>query len=97
MLIRSQNKKCIINLDNIDTIEGTDGEIVYFNGGTETRGILGNYSTDEKIINVLDMIQKKYLEENYMPLLANYGFVKNNIFQMPQDDEITIQEGKNND
>lgn len=75
MLIRSQNKKCIINLNNVDTLEYRENKIVYYNGGEETKGTLGTYSTEEKAIKVLDMIQKSY-ERRW------------EIFEMPRDSEV---------
>lgn len=61
MLIRSQNKKAIVNMDMIDTIEARDKQIRYFSGGgMETLGLLGEYSTEEKALKVLDMIQEAY-------------------------------------
>ena len=54
MIIRSQNKKAIVNLNMIDTIEERDNQIRYFSGGgMETVGLLGQYSTEEKAIKVL--------------------------------------------
>lgn len=89
MLIRSQDKKSIMNLDNIMRINVIvppmciTERMIMANGAE-----LGTYSTEEKAIKVLDMIQKKYLECNCQPLMCNYGFVRNSIFQMPQDDEV---------
>lgn len=61
MLIRTQNKKGIVNLDNIDTIDTRDKQVRYFSGGgVESMGLLGQYSTEEKAIKVLDMIQDAY-------------------------------------
>lgn len=89
MLIRSQNKKCIINLDNIDTIEAKDEKIIYFNGGTDTKGILGSYSTEEKEIKVLDMMQEEYLYcERCRARGEEAGNIPCYVFQMPQDSEV---------
>ena len=48
MLIRSQNKKSVINLNNIDTICVIENQIRYFNGGDASMGMIGEYSTEEK-------------------------------------------------
>lgn len=75
MLIRSQNREKIVNLDNIDTIAISGRcEIVAYNGSPETETILGKYS-EEKLILVLDMIESHYI-----------GQCK--VFQMPQENEI---------
>ena len=91
MLIRSKSKQSIVNLDNIDTITvSSTGEIYSFNGASKAR--IGKYSTEEKAIKVLDMLQETYLQ---------YGTISNNrgiygvvtvpkIFQMPQDDEVEV-------
>lgn len=91
MIIRSQNKKGIVNLNMIDTIEAYDGQVRYFSGGgIETAGTLGTYSTEEKAIKVLDMIQNKYFE--HMTVEKNSAIVgileRPKVFQMPQDSEV---------
>ncbi len=62
MIIRSQNKNNIINFNSIDTIciekNPCDYEVVCFNGSEESK--LGAYTTEEKAIKVLDMIQDAY-------------------------------------
>ena len=70
MLIRSQDKYSIINFDNIDRLRLSEqrerGEIkahyqtdIYYLTKNEA-GMLGAYSTEEKAIKVLDMIQEAY-------------------------------------
>ena len=97
MLIRTQDKKSIINLDNVDTISIEHAlenrmRIKYYAGAIDTVGILGEYSTEEKTIKVLDMIQKKYLE--YGTLASHFGsniesvFNIPKVFEMPQDSEV---------
>lgn len=74
MLIRSQDKKCIANLDNTAriTIDKTKGDVYQINAGYCP---IAEYSTEEKAIKVLDMIQKDYERR--------WG-----AFQMPQDREM---------
>ena len=90
MIIRSQDKKGIINFNNIDTIGiepnccGCD--VVGYNGTQESCVKLGEYSTEEKAIKVLDMIQNAYEEANSVCTMS--GFVANTVFQMPQDSEV---------
>ena len=65
----------------IDTIEERDNQIRYFSGGgMETVGLLGQYSTEEKAIKVLDMIQKRYSEFCCNQFCS--------VFEMPQDSEV---------
>lgn len=85
MIIRSQNKKAIVNLNMIDTIEERDNQIRYFSGGgMETVGLLGQYSTEEKAIKVLDMICNAY--ENY----RGGNVYEHSIFNMPIDEEVEV-------
>ena len=81
MLIRSQNRKFIVNLQNVDCLGITDDgdiEINAFNGAAET--LLGFYSAEEKAIKVLDKIQDMYA--------SSFPPVK--VFQMPADEEVTL-------
>ena len=82
MIIRSQDKKRIVNLDNIDSIHANDyGEINAFNGSGNSRTFMGKYSTEEKVINVLDMI---------CDACRNIAFIDGQavVFNMPQDSEV---------
>ena len=95
MFIRSQNREDLIKADNISVCEMNDSpkddctfEVVCHRAYTHY--VLGEYSTKEKAIKVLDMIQKKYLETTeicqgdyairYVPRAV--------VFQMPQDNEV---------
>ena len=90
MIIRSQNKKSIINLDSVDTIETRDNQIRYFcGGGMETMGVLGKYSTEEKAIKVLDMIQSAYCRTEDVKSGAVQAQKQDSFcFDMPQDSEV---------
>lgn len=85
MIIRSQNKKGIINLNNIDTIgiepNHCGCDVVGYNGTQESCVKLGEYSTEEKAIKVLDMICNA---------CRNTAFIDESavVFQMPQDSEV---------
>ena len=63
-----------------------DGYIIYSMDNANT--ILGAYSTEEKAIKVLDMIEDAYLNCNHSSMMWNYAFVENKVFQMPQDSEV---------
>lgn len=64
MLIRSQDKRMIVNFDNICTASAfpeKDSEDIYVEDGTGSL-MVGRYSTKEKAIKVLDMIQEAYAD-----------------------------------
>ena len=64
MLIRSQDKRMIVNFDNICTVSAfpeKDSEDIYVEDGTGSL-MVGKYSTKEKAMKVLDMIQEAYEE-----------------------------------
>lgn len=91
MLMRSQDKKAIINLNTVSQlyIDDDNNITVDFNN-TDDDGfeIIGEYSTEAIAIKVLDMIvsfcesvewQKSYPEE---------VDARNFVFQMPSDKEV---------
>ena len=64
MLIRSQDKRMIVNFDNICTVSAfpeKDSEDIYVEDGTGSL-MVGRYSTKAKTMKVLDMIQEAYEE-----------------------------------
>ena len=64
MLIRSQDKRMIVNFDNICTASAfpeKDSEDIYVENGTGSL-MIGRYSTKEKAMKVLDMIQEAYMD-----------------------------------
>ena len=83
MIIRTQNKKTIVNFDAVDTIcvDSKVPIIKYYSGTEETVGALGTYSTEEKAIKVLDMICNAN---------RNAAFIDKSavLFEMPQDSEV---------
>lgn len=63
MLIRSQDKRMIVNFENICTVSAfpeKDSEDIYVEDGTGSL-MVGRYSTKAKAVKVLDMIQKTYM------------------------------------
>ena len=84
MIIRSQDKGVIttdLNLWIRNEIVGYEIENNDFK--------LGTYSTEEKAIKVLDMIQKRYqsiwdVENGFIRGEMNFS----SVFQMPQDSEV---------
>ena len=93
MLIRSQDKKHLVNLDNIAEIYAHrnmpkdrtmilpkyETDIICYTGRSEIP--IGRYDSEEKAIKVLDMIEKQYLD-----YCCNYNW--SGVFQMPQNDEL---------
>lgn len=64
MLIRSQDKRMIVNFDNICTVSvfpEKDSEDIYVEDGTGSL-MVGRYSTKAKAMKVLNMIQKSYMD-----------------------------------
>ena len=64
MLIRSQDKRMIVNFENICTMSAfpeKDSEDIYVEDGTGSL-MVGRYSTKAKAMKVLDMIQEAYEE-----------------------------------
>lgn len=88
MIIRSQDKKKIVNFDVCHLSITADHCIVATNGVVSypsemLSGVIGEYSTEEKAIKVLDMICKAYKD------FCDYSNIKNNrLFEMPQDSEV---------
>lgn len=98
MLIRSQNKAAIVNLDNvfnIATIRNINGAVAIYIGSQGSCCNMAEYSTKAKAMKVLDMIQEAYSEYQIMlNFSVSYlhefkektdGFA---IFQMPEDSEV---------
>ena len=80
MLIRSQNKAAIVNLDNvvnIATIRNINGAVAIYIGSQGSCCNMAEYSTKAKAMKVLDMIQEAYVN----------GHID---YQMPEDSEVII-------
>lgn len=103
MLIRSQNKKNIFVLENSESV----GIYEMFESGTyKTAGYsictnncrMGEYSTEEKAIKVMDEICDTYRDDLYTDCIyddsakANipHLMARNTVYQMPQDGEVKI-------
>ena len=96
MLIRSQDKTCLTNMAQVTDIfysesrKGTTQNITAALSSAETTH-LGTYSTEEKAIKVLDMIENAYYNIEYSKFLGceNDTFA-GCVFQMPQDEEVKV-------
>jgi len=73
MIIRSQDKQKIATFDKCKATES--GE-VFVNGA-----FFGNYSTEEKAIKVLDMIEDA---------CRNMAFTDGAVFRMPADEDVEV-------
>lgn len=61
MLIRSQNKEVLVAFEYLPNIE-VSGGVISARRDMEWHCLLGEYSTKEKAMKVLDMIQEAYEE-----------------------------------
>ena len=62
MLIRSQNKRILINMNNVSSLEVSDNELRIFADNGEAIYDIGEYSTKAKAIKVLDMIKEANMD-----------------------------------
>lgn len=91
MLIRSQNKQNLFNMDAISglgfTEYGTYQIYALVNGG---QYLMGKYSTEEKALKVLDMIEARTNEPIYINDEGSGEYAKyfHSSFHMPQDEEV---------
>lgn len=88
MWIRSQNKTRLLKVNyvrvNDNCVEAIPGDMLYI--------LIGRYSTEEKALKVLDMIEKhlntqsKIVEKSMSEYIISD--MNSIIFQMPQDEEV---------
>jgi hypothetical protein len=89
MLIRSQDKRILINMDNVSSLEVGDDGLRLFADDGETIYDIGEYLTESKVIKVLDMIQEAYCE--FMAVRNDDMWCgKESVFQMPEDSEVVV-------
>lgn len=82
MLIRSQDKRSLLNLDNVTDLSVVSGnEITAYYVTNEGYQRIGKYSDEAKAIKALDMIQEFYNRYKYDVEMSD-------TFQMPQDEEV---------
>lgn len=73
MLIRSQDKEQLLNIDSVKTI-GICERGKCFAIFIDSLYFIGNYSSREKVIKVLDMIQEAYADAELIPMtVPNIG------------------------
>lgn len=78
MWIRSQNKKHLINWNNLGIMKRLNEYVVVSISEFGDLYTIGSYSSEEKAFNVLDEIQKR---TEYLCPKA---------FQMPQDEDVEV-------
>lgn len=87
MLIRSQDKRILINMDNVSSLEVGDDGLRLFADDGETIYDIGEYLTESKVIKVLDMIQEAYCK--FMSVKNDDAWNgKESVFYMPEDSEV---------
>lgn len=91
MLIRSQDKTILVNVDNAFNIVIRDinGATAIYTGSSSSCCNIAEYSTKEKAMKVLDMIQEAYVEYEAERIYRE-GVYKINAFQMPEDSEVEV-------
>lgn len=90
MIIRSQDKKELHNLDGIKMISVTTNSQNYF-VEVNSQHTIGTYSTEEKAIKVLDMICNFANEKHYEKVVTEKcGCIGGVVFEMPQDNEVKV-------
>ena len=81
MLIRSQNKEWFVNLDQINTISIEIHEdrayILSYQGTVDTATRLAEYSTKDRAVKVLDMIQESFAKSITFPAVLGMIDVSN--------------------
>ena len=77
MWIRSQFRKTLLNASEFHIVERY-GEFGVYAGAV----VLGNYSTEEKAMKVMDMIESAIIEHEIAKAKSKI------IFYMPKDDEV---------
>ena len=105
MLIRSQDKKTLINLRNIESIDIIGYEVkgiisiqdeenantwYIAYSGYEKMVFIGRYSTEAKAIKVLDMIADNYTNLTAYKANDPYRNGCDSVFQMPSDEEMEV-------
>lgn len=91
MIIRSQDKKNIVNFNNIKNIKVQGWENIFDICVAEYNFFekIGTYSTEEKAMKVLDMIQDAYCRMEDVKCHAVTPTKEDSFcFQMPQDSEV---------
>lgn len=87
MWIRSQNKRILTEINDVEI----DGGFKLWGSGL----LIGEYSTEEKALKVLDEIQNAVENTNYYNIdnlcLGTYALKRGSqVYEMPQDEEVEL-------
>lgn len=86
MLIRSQNKEVLVAFESLPNIE-VSGKVISARRDMGWCCLLGEYSTKEKALKVLDMIQEAYCK--FMSVKNDDAWDgKESVFYMPENSEV---------
>lgn len=90
MMIRSQDDKTLLNMDNVVCVETQDARVGAY-AVNDTWVTLGTYDTPEIAKKVIDEIQKVYLQYS---TIGDYdcirgAFLHPKVYQMPTEDYLT--------
>ena len=90
MIIISQNKDKIVNFDNLTQVyiiqdEEKTAYFIRFETVDSLYDNLGEYKTEERAKEVLQEIIKTYLDCNEQNHLAEFAYVKNKVYEMPEE------------
>ncbi len=100
MWVRSQGKHALINADLFQVFDDKKTGTWAIKGMSgQYERVLGKYSTEVRALKVLDIIEKKIIENNTIVCnekdWAKYVGTRNCVFQMPQDEEVNNDEKEN--
>ena len=89
MWIRSQNKELLVDTKTLGIKhEVNDYCQILFKEFIDKYIVLGEYSTTEKALKVLDMVQETIEYGNKTIKKEKHELHTNKVFEMPQDDEV---------
>lgn len=93
MLVRSQNKEMLINANNIRIISDSRSYDIICDFYDGNYYYLGEYSTKEKAMKVMDMIQNaitgtRFKFTDIVRDCDLAGIEIHNVFNMPKDEEV---------
>lgn len=89
MWIRSQNKELLVDTKTLGIKHEVNGYCqILFEEFIDQYIVLGEYSTTEKALKVLDMVQETIEYGNKTIKKEKHELHTNKVFEMPQDDEV---------
>ena len=98
--VRSQDNTMLINVTCVRLLQGIlaaiqgDGIhtiVGYEASARESFWVLGEYSSEEKAIRVLDMMEMTIKGTREYTIVPNgYPVIKDRVFQMPADEEVEV-------